>query len=199
MHGRTQTGKHFSPPLDFDARQLAGFLDVVPIGVALADIDGTLTYENSVMRDMLRTQPDELLRNAILRSIEDFRGRSVTSFIPGDHRGEPIRYRLRDRTYTIRGCVLDHSAVSHAQRIAVLVQEGGEAPFPANALRRKYFLTERETEVAGLLAVGKTNAEIASGLRISESTARHHTENVMLKMGVTARAKVAGLMAGYAA
>jgi DNA-binding NarL/FixJ family response regulator len=61
---------------------------------------------------------------------------------------------------------------------------------PAPAVRRRYRLTKREIDVAHLLALGKSNGEIAAALSISEHTCRHHTERVFAKMGVHSRAAV---------
>jgi len=70
---------------------------------------------------------------------------------------------------------------------------------PTDLLMARYQLTPREAEVARLLAVGKSNAEIAAELLISEHTARRHTEQVLLKLGVRSRAAVAPLFAEVAA
>ena len=69
---------------------------------------------------------------------------------------------------------------------------------PTDLLTARYQLTRREAEVARLLAVGKSNAEIAKALSISEHTARRHTEQVLLKLGVRSRAAVAPLLAEVA-
>jgi DNA-binding CsgD family transcriptional regulator len=59
-------------------------------------------------------------------------------------------------------------------------------------------LTAREREVLGLVALGKTNAEIAGRLWLAPSTVRKHLENVNAKLGVTTRtaavARVLGLV-----
>jgi DNA-binding NarL/FixJ family response regulator len=52
-------------------------------------------------------------------------------------------------------------------------------------------LSPREREVASLLARGHTNRQIADTLVISERTAEHHVENIMAKLGLTARTQVA--------
>lgn len=70
---------------------------------------------------------------------------------------------------------------------------------PTDILSERYQLTKRETDVARLLAVGKSNAEIAAALAISEHTARRHTEQVLAKLGVRSRAAVAPLFAEFAA
>jgi DNA-binding CsgD family transcriptional regulator len=52
-------------------------------------------------------------------------------------------------------------------------------------------LTDRELEVAGLVAEGLTNKEVASRLRLSVRTAENHVLNVMNKLGMDNRAQVA--------
>ena len=56
------------------------------------------------------------------------------------------------------------------------------APFPE--------LTDRETEVLGLIARGLSNGHIADRLRISDKTVRNHVTNIFWKLGVTTRAEV---------
>jgi DNA-binding CsgD family transcriptional regulator len=51
-------------------------------------------------------------------------------------------------------------------------------------------LTPREREVAALLAARRTNGEIAAALGVSPHTARHHTERVLRKYGVSSRRRV---------
>jgi DNA-binding CsgD family transcriptional regulator len=50
-------------------------------------------------------------------------------------------------------------------------------------------LSAREREVLGLVAQGKTNAEIASALVLSEHTVHRHIANVLAKLGCSRRAE----------
>jgi DNA-binding CsgD family transcriptional regulator len=57
-------------------------------------------------------------------------------------------------------------------------------------------LTRRQAEVAVLLAQGLGNRAIASSLGISPHTGRRHTEQVLARLGVCSRARVACLLGG---
>ena len=48
-------------------------------------------------------------------------------------------------------------------------------------------LTERERQILSLMVDGLSNQEIAYRLVISESTARFHVSNVLMKLGVNNR------------
>src|SRR5579864_7540286 len=52
-------------------------------------------------------------------------------------------------------------------------------------------LSRREREIAGLVAEGLTNREIARRLFISERTAEGHVEQIRNKLGFTSRSQVA--------
>lgn len=52
-------------------------------------------------------------------------------------------------------------------------------------------LTERETDVLRLLAVGKSNKEIALGLHVSETTVKTHVSSILAKLGVPSRTQAA--------
>jgi len=52
-------------------------------------------------------------------------------------------------------------------------------------------LSRREREVAGLIAQGRSNREIAEELTVSESTAERHVANIFNKLGYRSRAQVA--------
>ena len=52
-------------------------------------------------------------------------------------------------------------------------------------------LSERELQVIGLLAAGRTNGEIAETLAISPRTVEHHVTNILNKTAVANRAEAA--------
>lgn len=55
-------------------------------------------------------------------------------------------------------------------------------------------MTQREREVAALLAEGHSNRAIAEQLVVSQSTARFHVSNILRKLGLNSRAEVARLL-----
>ena len=52
-------------------------------------------------------------------------------------------------------------------------------------------LSEREREVAVEVARGRSNAEIAAKLYMSEATVKAHVSRVLTKLGVTNRVQIA--------
>lgn len=59
-------------------------------------------------------------------------------------------------------------------------------------------LTPREMTMAKLVAAGRTNREIATACCISEKTVERHLSNIFVKLGVSSRAGVAGLIGATA-
>ncbi len=57
--------------------------------------------------------------------------------------------------------------------------------------RRAVPLTPRLTEVAALVAEGRTNREIARRLQITERTAESHVERIRLRLGLRSRSQIA--------
>jgi DNA-binding CsgD family transcriptional regulator len=66
------------------------------------------------------------------------------------------------------------------------------APTPRRATKSAYDgLTEREREIATLIAHGQSNREIAGALVLSEYTVARHVSNILGKLNVASRAQIA--------
>jgi non-specific serine/threonine protein kinase len=91
-------------------------------------------------------------------------------------------------------------ALSDAERAADSFPTG-QAPQPSSIDRRtpqvaprkksSPVLSQREREVAALVAQGCTNREIAETLGIAEKTANAHIQNILNKLGFNSRAQIA--------
>ena len=87
-------------------------------------------------------------------------------------------------TTRLRGSCAGSAAASPARAAAAAGPSGVGA------------LTDREREVAALLAGGHTNRRIADQLHLSTKTVETHVANIFGKLGVRSRAAVAATMAG---
>jgi PAS domain S-box-containing protein len=72
-------------------------------------------------------------------------------------------------------------------RTTTVTSSGGETSREPRERSRNH-LSPRELEVAELLAIGHTNAEVASILHLSVRTIEHHRSNLFQKLGVRSRA-----------
>jgi DNA-binding CsgD family transcriptional regulator len=68
-----------------------------------------------------------------------------------------------------------------------------DAPPDAPDELARFGLTDREREVLMLLAVGRSNSQIARALFISPKTASVHVSNILAKLGVTGRIEAAAV------
>ncbi|MDQ6771578.1 MAG: LuxR C-terminal-related transcriptional regulator, partial [Candidatus Dormibacteraeota bacterium] len=70
------------------------------------------------------------------------------------------------------------------------------APSPGRRLRAPSLLSRREVEVAGLVARGLTNRQIAERLVLAERTIEGHVERIRGKLGVHSRTQIAVWVVG---
>jgi DNA-binding NarL/FixJ family response regulator len=100
--------------------------------------------------------------------------------------------RLRASVFEMRSHRTRLRGNGHEPALHGLVGHNGRSPQPPPAavtLHIEYGMTPREIEVALLLAEGCSNRTIAHRLGISPHTARHHTQRVLVKLGVHSRAE----------
>ena len=80
--------------------------------------------------------------------------------------------------------------------IVVLMQEPPERVMGDEVLKGCFGLTNREIQVARLLAERQSNREIAELLDVTVYTAGRHTERVLKKLGVVSRRDVRAKLKG---
>ena len=78
-------------------------------------------------------------------------------------------------------------------RLTLAGDLAAEAADPSEHVRQQYGLTARELEVLRLVAIGRSNRDIATELFISAKTASVHVSNIMSKLGVSSRVEAAAI------
>jgi DNA-binding NarL/FixJ family response regulator len=78
---------------------------------------------------------------------------------------------------------------------SALGEKSATPPGPAGRDGSAAHLTRRENEIAGLVAEGLSNKEIAGRLVIAQRTAEGHVEHILTKLGFTSRAQIAAWIA----
>ncbi|MGQ0815392.1 MAG: helix-turn-helix transcriptional regulator [Gemmatimonadota bacterium] len=100
-------------------------------------------------------------------------------------------------SYTLQGRHV--VGVGGAQPVVLVYAEPAVPAAPAlptaEVVRSEFGLTRKEAAVAVLLASQLSNERIASELYISPHTARHHTQNILSKLGIRSRREVAAALA----
>ena len=185
--GAARTGLSLAP--------LGGVLDSIDQGIVLLRSDTYPCFSNSAAQRLLKADAEagelergiqsvsrEALRSAVRRSVE-------------------VEVETPTGRYRMKATMLLEKIKEINNRAVLVTIERAQANLPSReALMKRFAMTGREADVALLLARGARNTAIASELHISPHTARHHTENVLGKLGVHARAEVARAIAdGFAA
>lgn len=106
--------------------------------------------------------------------------------VAGQHDPAAKRLSIGGVEYWIRGLLRAPATLG----AVVFVERCAAGPIEENELRQAFGLTPAEARVAWLLASRNSNREIAEALRVTQHTARRHTERVLLKLGVHRRTDV---------
>ena len=120
--------------------------------------------------------PDNVLQN-LLETAMAMLESQPSQAVPGVQIGSE-RFRLLVNRHGSEGWVL------------VLVPAMDNSGMSDEQLKYRYGLTEREIEVARLLAERQSNKEIARLLGVTIYTAGRHTERILGKLKVTSRREV---------
>lgn len=169
---------------DLDSRRAT--LDALDMPLVVCDVDGRVIHETrSLTAALAGDERAGHVRAEALRLAADLGGGRV------DTRPERAVSTSRGR-YALRATRLPEGAALGPRPGVLVTIDVPTSPWPAEAaLRERFGLTRREAGVALLLARGLANDAVADALCISPHTARRHTERVMAKLDVSARAQVA--------
>jgi DNA-binding CsgD family transcriptional regulator len=89
--------------------------------------------------------------------------------------------------------MLQSDIATLAARARIRLPEARLPNHPSERATRPFGLTSREIDVLHLMAVGRTNAEIAATLFISPRTVGVHVGNILQKLHVSSRVQAAGI------
>jgi DNA-binding CsgD family transcriptional regulator len=180
----------------------ASLLEKIGERLVLFSLEGRELYRNASMR---RTLAQDACRERLYEGLQSA-ARAIANLVQPHHPGAARRAlpHVRDARrevdgetgrYRLRACLLGPEAIGADSLVLVTMNPLASAPASAAALRERFALTARESQVAALLLQRLTNREIAMALGISTHTARHHTENVLVKTQVSSRRALPGLLA----
>ena len=92
----------------------------------------------------------------------------------------------------LAACIPDPALHDHFLQQATALLPRPQPLSPRRAAKRAFGgLTQREREVAALIAQGKSNREIADVLVVNYRTIEAHVSNILSKLGLTSRAQIA--------
>ena len=169
---------------------LAAVLDSIDQGIMLLRSDTYPCFSNSAAQRLLSADGEG---GDLAREIQAVSRTALKSAL---RRSVEVEVETLTGRYRMRATMLLDKIKEISNRAVLVTIERSQANLPTReALMKRFGMTGREADVALLLARGDRNAAIASELRISPHTARHHTENVLSKLNVHARAEVARAIA----
>ena len=180
---------------------LLSVLNLLDEGILLLDDCCNTLWANTVFASAIRADPEcdriltetHRLAAAVATAEESL---SSDSSAPRTRFVARADVCTRVARYALRATRLAPDAELMERLVDVVVsmaRVGGHVR-DADALVKRFGLTPSEASVALLLARGMSNRDIARTLAVSTHTARHHTENVLLKLDVHTRAAVGGVV-----
>lgn len=174
------------------ANLLSG-LDALEQAVVVFDRAGTRLHQTCAATAMLEADPEgatlDLEMHATMRAIRSAAA-SASDFITGAV-ACARKVQTSSARYAVRGCVYGGPLRGSGTYLLVSLERLSPNRRQATDLQKAFGLTKAELRVAALLADGRTNAEIARQLGVTEHTTRRHTERILQKMGIHSRAQVA--------
>lgn len=171
---------------------MAQIIDRVGHPLGLCTTSGRLVHGNAALLALVAQN------GAALAETIQSAARAVAASAASRRAGESVtrELMLTDGGHRLVGWPVEMDLVGAAAVLISIVSAHAQAPTSEalrtnyQELRAQFGLTRRQLEVVELLRQRRSNAEIAHSLRISEHTARHHTEMVLSKLGLHSRRQI---------
>lgn len=188
------------PGLEAGARALSRFeapkriLDALDVPTALVDLTGKLIHTNRGFAELMKRPASEAEVLQAVRHLSVQVGRATQNSARTRGAVSPVvTWHSADGRLSLEAALWESTGLPCGPLCVLSATHSPSVP-DAATIRRTWGLTQREADVASLLARGCRNREIANALSISEHTARRHTERVLRKMGADTRAQVAAMV-----
>jgi len=163
--------------------------NVIVIDISMPGMNGLVAT-----RTLKQLQPDvaivALTRHDDDRYLEELLRAGASGYVL--KQSDPSEFLRAIRVVAAGGIYLDPAMTSH-------VADGLLARRPAGSHEARPKISERESEVLRLTAVGHSNKEIADQLKISVKTVEVHKANAMQKLGLAGRVDIIryGVLQGW--
>lgn len=196
LHPAFEAGVRAQLALGAHRARLEASLDAVAEGALLFDLDGGLLHRNPAASALVESDPQGKRIEAATRELARAVGALKWSPVSSRQRRpeeEPASRTVRTvgGRYRLRASLLDSGTGGVPPLVVVTIESRRRDGLPdARTLKKRFGLTDRQAEVALLLARRLANREVADALSISPHTARHHTETVLRKLGLSSRRRV---------
>lgn len=169
-------------------RRLALAVEKVESPALLLDASGTILFANEAADSLLSRQTEEGL--AVLADDRRETPLLATLLRLAAQDPPPARERLaltNGRGLDVRVALLPDGEAAPSVRLVTLAERAALTLDDVRPLLSARGVSERESDVVGLVLQGLRNAEIAEALFISEYTVKDHLKHVFAKLGVGSR------------
>jgi len=174
---------------------LPRLLDAIGAALVAYDSGGRRLHVTPRLAELLGPDPDRaVVEQAAVRLACHLTPRLVRQ----GHRNHdgPPRPRVEVRTvlgtYSLSGFSTAAGLLGDGPAVVISFERSAPGEMCDAALRERFGLSPREVQIARLIATGLSNRAVAERLGLSPHTVRHHGERVFDKLGVRARADIAG-------
>lgn len=172
--------------------QLFQLTDRLESRIAFFSIDSRRLHASPALVTLLESEPDRERIELTMRGMIDAAIARIRENGQPDLAAPPERaVATPSQRYRLRCSFMERNPLVSDPLILVEVEQSPVSSPTPDTLCRRFGLTQREAQVALLLARRQSNQEIAQALHVSPHTARHHTERVLLKLMVHSRDAVA--------
>jgi DNA-binding NarL/FixJ family response regulator len=163
--------------------------DVIVMDISMPGMSGLIATQ-ALKRAQSRTSILALTRHDDERFIEELLRAGASGYVL--KQSPPIQLLQAIRAVAAGGVYVDPSMSSRS--VGGLLAKG--APVSKESHRT---ISERESEVLRLIAVGYSNKEVAAHLKISVKTVEVHKANAMAKLGLAGRVDIVryGVLQGW--